>query len=483
VSPARSSRSWWSRRSLTARLALISAVAVVAAIAMASAVAYVATAQALRSQVDAALTSGPRATGTPSPGTRPTPGVPGAGQLVLASDPEVLCGSAVDVASHFQATVGSIQLVRADGSTCAPAGTDQLVPQAEDVAVANGAAATRPRDAVTVAGTHVRVRTSPIGTGYALLTARDLSETDATLHQLGLVLILATGAGALLASAVGLVVARAGLRPIDDLTRAAERIAATQDLTVPIEVRGDDEVARLARAFNAMTSALVRAGERQQQMVADASHELRTPLTSLRTNIELLVRSEQSDRALPPADRQALLEGVTAQLAELGDLVSELTVLSHPDPAPTAVPVRLDDVVRRAVERATRRGDHVLDLQLEPWELDGDPAAMERAVLNVLDNAIKFSPPSSVVRIRLDRGVLTVSDSGPGIPVEEQELVFDRFWRSPHARAMPGSGLGLAIVADVVSAHGGSVWAATAPTGGAVIGLRIPGRAPATSTV
>lgn len=201
-------------------------------------------------------------------------------------------------------------------------------------------------------------------------------------------------------------------------------------------------------------------------MVADASHELRTPLTSLRTNIELLVRSELSDRALPPTDRRALLEGVTAQLAELGDLVSELSVLSNPDPAPTAVPVRLDDGAHRAVERASRRGDNVVDLQLDPWEFDGDPAGMEHAVLNVLDNAIEFSPPSSVVRIRLDRAVLTVSDSGPGISVEGQDLVFDRFWRSPHARAMSGSGLGLAIVADVVSAHGGSVSATTAPTGG-----------------
>lgn len=288
-------------------------------------------------------------------------------------------------------------------------------------------------------------------------------------------------AGALLASIVGLLVAQAGLRPINDLTRAAEHIAATQDLTVPIGVRGDDEVARLALAFNAMTSALARAGERQQQMVANASHELRTPLTSLRTNIELLVRSEHSGRALPPADRLALLESVTAQLSELGELVSELTVLSHPDPTPTAVPVRLDEVVRRAVERASRRGDHVLDLQLDPWEFDGDPAAMERAVLNVLDNAIKFSPPSSVVHILLDRGVLTVTDSGPGIAADEQDLVFDRFWRSPRARGMPGSGLGLAIVADVVAGHGGSVSATTAPTGGAVISLRVPGRTPATS--
>lgn len=472
----------WGPRSLRARLAMFSAVAVAAAIASASGLAYVATAQALRSQVDTALTSGPRPSSTQSPGTRPAPGVPGSGPFALTNDPEVLCDSSVDAASRFQANIGSIQLVRADGSTCFPDGTDQVVPQAQDIAVANGGVATMPRDAITAAGKHVRVRTSPVRTGYALLAARDLSETDATLRQLRLVLIVATGAGALLASIVGLFVAQAGLRPIDDLTRAAEHIAATQDLTVPIDVRGDDEVARLALAFNAMTSALARAGERQQQMVANASHELRTPLTSLRTNIELLVRSEQSGRALPPADRLALLESVTAQLAELGELVSELTVLSHPDPTPPAVPVRLDEVVRRAVERASRRGDHRLDLQLDPWEFDGDPAAMERAVLNVLDNAIKFSPPNSVVHILLERGVLTVTDSGPGIATEEQDLVFDRFWRSPHARGMPGSGLGLAIVADVVAEHGGSLSASTAPTGGAVISLRVPGRLPATST-
>lgn len=482
MSPPRPSRSWWSRRSLRARLALLSAVAVAAAIAIASGLAYVATAQALHSQVDSALTNAPHVASTQSTDTRSTPGTPRSGQLALMSDPEALCDSAVGAASRFQEVVGSIQLVRADGSTCAPDGADLVAPQAQDVAVAQGGAATSPRDAVTSAGTHVRVRTSPLGTGYALLAARDLTETDATLRQLGLVLIVATGAGALLASVVGLFVARAGLRPIDGLTRAAERIAATQDLSVPIDVRGDDEVARLARAFNAMTSALARAGERQQQLVADASHELRTPLTSMRTNIELLVRSEQSDRALPPGDRSALLESVTAQLGELTDLVSELTVLSHPDPAPAAVPVRLDDVVRRAVERASRRGDHVLDLHLDPWEFDGDPAAMERAVLNVLDNAIKFSPAGSTVRIRLDCGVLSVADSGPGIPVEEQDLVFDRFWRSPRARAMPGSGLGLAIVADVISEHGGTVAAATSATGGAVLSLTIPGRVPATST-
>lgn len=457
---------------------MLSAVAVIAAIASASGLAYLATAQALRGQIDDALTNGlPNATAI-EPGDQARP--PADAPFALLTDPEQLCASTVDAASQFQSVVGTVQLIRADGSTCVPDGSEPVVPQPQDVAAANGGPATAVRDDITNIGTHVRVRTSPLGGSYAILVARDLTDVDATLLQLGVVLIATTAAGALLAMVAGLFVARAGLRPIADLTRAAEHIAATHDLTGPIDIHGDDEVARLARAFNAMTSALAAAGERQRQLVADASHELRTPLTSLRTNIELLVRSEQTGRALPPGDRRALLEGVSAQLVELGDLVTELTVLSHQDPAPEPVAFRLDGVVRRAVERAGRRGDHMLAVELEAWEIDGDPAAIERAVLNVLDNAIKFSPRGSTVRIGLTQGVLTVADSGPGILAAERDRVFDRFWRSPAARPLPGSGLGLAIVADVIARHGGTVSASSAPDGGAVISLKLPGTFPET---
>lgn len=468
-------RSWWGRRTLRGRLAMLSAVAVIAAIASASGLAYFATAHALRGQIDDALTNGPPNSTTFTHGDRARR--PADAPFAL-TDPERLCASTVDAAAQFRAVVGTVELIRADGSTCVPDGSKPVVPQPQDVAAANGGPATAVRDDITSSGTHVRVRTSPLDASHAILVARDLTDVDATLLRLGVDLIVATATGALLAMAAGLFVARTGLRPIADLTRAAEHIAATHDLTGPIDIHGDDEVARLARAFNAMTSALAAAGERQQQLVADASHELRTPLTSLRTNIELLVRSEHSGRALSPADRRALLEGVSAQLVELSDLVTELTVLSHQDPVPEPVAFRLDDVVRRAVERAGRRGDHVLTVDLEAWEIVGDPAAVERAVLNVLDNAIKFSPRESTVRIGLTRGVLTVADSGPGILAAEQDRVFDRFWRSPTARPLPGSGLGLAIVADVIARHGGTVSASSAPDGGAVISLKLPGTVP-----
>ena len=485
--------SWWARRSLRHRLALLSAVAVAIAVASASALTYLVMSQALRHQVDAALVgilSG-ATVGETAPSPTPSEGsIPGEGQDELSLgdieaarvsgwfDPEVLCSAPIDLTTRFRTVIGSIQLVRTDGTTCTRDAVGEVVPTAEDVAVANGGPATGPRDDVTSTGTHVRVRTVPVGGGYALLVARDLTEVDDTLSRLALVLVLATGAGAVLATIVGLLVAKAGLRPIDDLTRAAERIADTQDLDTPIELHGQDEVSRLAAAFNAMTSALAQARERQQQLVADASHELRTPLTSLRTNVELLVRSETTGRALPADDKQALLESVTAQLGELGDLVSELTVLSHDEPARGAASVRLDEVVRRAAERAARRGDHQMHLDLEPWEFAGDPVAMERAVLNVLDNAVKFSPAGSSVEIRLRKGTVTVTDSGPGIPEVDRGRVFDRFWRSPDARAMPGSGLGLAIVADTLDRHGGAVSASASTTGGAVISLVVPGNVP-----
>jgi len=476
MSTARRTVAWLGRPSLRRRLALLSALAVVVAIASASGLAYFTMSEALRSQVDRALLTNPltvaNGAGTTHLGS---PSEARTGRL----EPESLCSGTADVATRFQMVIGTVQVVRADGTTCTRNPADEVTVTAADVAVANGGAATSPRDDSTQGGTPVRVRTTALTSGYALLVARDLTDVDATLHELALVLVGATGAGALLATVAGLLVARTGLRPIDDLTRTAEHIAATQDLSIPIPAHGDDEVARLATAFNAMTTALAVARARQQQLVADAGHELRTPLTSLRTNIELLARSETAGRPLPPDDRLALLESVTAQLVELGDLVTELTVLSHDEVPRATETARLDHVVRRAVERASRRGDHHLVTDLEPWEFDGDPAAMERAVLNVLDNAVKFSPPGTTIRLQLTGGTLTVADAGPGIPTDDQQRVFDRFWRSEQARGMSGSGLGLAIVADTVARQGGSVFASAAAGGGALLTLTVVGRVPA----
>jgi two-component system sensor histidine kinase MprB len=453
------------RPGLNARLAMMSATAVAIAIAAVSVLAWWSTGRTMRAEIDRALMA-----------------VPMSNRFQLVNDPlravnfEALCGASQGLPAAIQSGIGSLQLIRADGSSCTPAQVPPVPVTAADVDAASGGAATAVRDATTTTGVHVRVITFPVTDGYALMVWRDLTEMDNTLSTLSLALLLAGGMGVLGALSAGLIVARAGLRPLNNLTGAAEHVAATQNLNVPIAVTGDDEVARLGRAFNKMTTALEAARQRHNQLIADASHELRTPLTSLRTNIELLVRSEDRARPLPPADRRDLLHSLSAQVQELSLLTSELSLLTHAEPAVEPVAVRFDEVVRRAVHRASRRGHHTISTDLHPWEMVGDPGALERAVLNLLDNAVKFSPPKSTVTVRLRDGLLEVEDEGPGIPEFERQQVFQRFWRSPTARALPGSGLGLAIVADVAESHGAQVGVSQSRAGGAVVSIRLPHR-------
>ncbi|MDH6518123.1 two-component system sensor histidine kinase MprB [Streptomyces sp. SAI-135] len=335
-------------------------------------------------------------------------------------------------------------------------------------------------------GNSVRVLTRYLGVdtsdsrGVALLLAVPLKSTQSTLNELALILLLVSGVGVLGAGAAGLFVARAGLRPVDKLTEAVEHVARTEDLgiRIPVEEDAEDEVARLSRSFNSMTSSLASSRELQQQLIADAGHELRTPLTSLRTNIELLTRSEETGRPLPEGDRKALLASVKAQMTELAALIGDLQELSRSEGqrGERVQVVSLEDTVEAALRRARLRGPELtIDASLEPWYTRAEPAALERAVVNVLDNAVKFSPDGGTVEVRLSEGVLTVRDHGPGIPAEELPYVFDRFWRSPSARALPGSGLGLSIVARTVRQSGGEVTLGPAEGGGTVATVRLPG--------
>ncbi|MGZ8179045.1 ATP-binding protein [Williamsia sp. SKLECPSW1] len=319
--------------------------------------------------------------------------------------------------------------------------------------------------------------------GNTLIMAKSLEATDHVLGRLAWVLAIVGGCGVILAAVAGTTVARAGLRPVARLTQAAERVARTDDLE-PIPVTGNDELARLTDSFNAMLRALAESRERQSRLVADAGHELRTPLTSLRTNLELLIASNAPGaRAIPAADMAELQQDVMAQIEELSTLVGDLVDLARDD-APQAVAEEIDltEVVDRSLERVRRRRSDVdFTVSTAPWFVFGEPNGLSRAVLNVLDNAAKWSPPDRPVRIVLrqigpDRAELTVSDAGPGIPEEDRALVFERFYRSDAARAMPGSGLGLAIVRQVVVRHGGSVTALESAAGGAQIRIELPGR-------
>ena len=241
--------------------------------------------------------------------------------------------------------------------------------------------------------------------------ARDLTETDAFLGGLRTRLILIGGSAVLLAGFLAWFVSRRAVRPVAVLTRAAEHVAATRDLEVPIEVTRRDEIGRLAASFNTMLAALASSRSQQRRLVADAGHELRTPLTSLRTNIEVLARVSD----MPAADRAELLADARQELEELSALVSELVDLAADAPPEPAVSVRLDEVVGEAVERFRRRSGREVVLAAEETPLEGKPGRLARAVANLLDNAGKFSPPETPVEVTLRGGRLEVRDHGPGI--------------------------------------------------------------------
>ncbi|MFJ3512631.1 sensor histidine kinase [Streptomyces luteogriseus] len=389
------------------------------------------------------------------------------------------------------------QVVRVDGKVCL---FSSLMPQVKvtggDRAVAKDPDPTVVRlrngtdsdgNSVRVLTTAVVVKNGPFQQGvaadYALVIAVPLKGTESTLNELALILLLVSGVGVVGAGAAGLTVARAGLRPVDKLTEAVEHVARTEDLDVriPVDDTSEDEVARLSRSFNSMTSALASSRDLQQQLIADAGHELRTPLTSLRTNIELLTRSEETGRPIPEADRKALLASVKAQMTELAALIGDLQELSRPDTGQHAGRTQIvawQDTVESALRRARLRGPELtITADVQPWFVRAEPSALERAVVNILDNAVKFSPRGGTIEVCLLEGVLTVRDHGPGIPADELPHVFDRFWRSPSARALPGSGLGLSIVARTVQQAGGEVSLSPAEGGGTVATVRLPGAA------
>ncbi|MFF2133489.1 ATP-binding protein [Streptomyces olivochromogenes] len=391
------------------------------------------------------------------------------------------------------------QVVQADGTICAFEGSRGIVKVADsdkDLAKNAKVGAVTIRNGTDSDGNDVRVMTTALIVNgvpntmpstrvlyekTAFVVAVPLKSTEATLNDLSLVLLLVSGIGVVGAGAAGLAVARAGLRPVDKLTEAVEHVARTEDLSIriPVEDDSEDEVARLSRSFNSMTSALANSRELQQQLIADAGHELRTPLTSLRTNIELLTRSEETGRPIPPADRKALLSSVKAQMTELAALIGDLQTLSRSDAGQSGDRIQvvdLQETVEAALHRARLRGPELtITADLQPWFVRAEPSALERAIVNILDNAVKFSPEGEAIDVILKAGELTVRDHGPGIPSEELPHVFDRFWRSPSARALPGSGLGLSIVARTVQQSGGEVSLQPAQGGGTVATIRLPG--------
>jgi two-component system sensor histidine kinase MprB len=357
----------------------------------------------------------------------------------------------------------------------------ELAPDARDVAVATGASGPTRRDRYAD-GEHFRLATVPVGNGLALQTLRSMADVDGTVRNTTFAFTLIGLAGVAVAAALGILVARSALVPVARLSRAVDGVASRLDLRATVPETGGAELSRLGRSFNTALVALDASRRQQQRLVQDAAHELRTPLTSLRTNVEVLQQLER----LAPEERASLLADLSAQLEELSRLVADLGMLSRHDSAETETPteVRFDRVAAAAVERARPRlppGTRIEE-RLEPCVVVAVPDLLERAVLNLVDNAAKWGPPGEPVTVTLCDGELTVSDRGPGIPPEERTLVFERFWRSPSARAQPGSGLGLSIVRQIADAHGGRVAIDDAPGGGTRVHLWMPASAVADVT-
>ena len=477
--------------SLRRRLALLSALAVALTVLLASGLIYALVSSRLHSDVDNDLrhqadmvTQRVAGAGPPGGGLQPGPaGVtafgagsqgappPPPGQTAKGNGQRVL-QEAVPVPGPG-APPSLVQLIGPNGLVVADPGSAYRIPvsPADRQLAANGGGDTFSN--TTSQGTELRVLTRSLPQGGAIQVARSLSDTNHTLNTLVIILALVSAGGIALAAALGPVVARTALAPAGEVSDAAEEVARTHDLTHRIEVRGDDELGRLAASFNEMMAALERSEAAQRRLVADASHELRTPLATLRTNIETLGRTERLDAS----ERKRLVEDVTEELEEMTELVGDVVELARA-PGHDAVArqdVALDELTRDAIERAERRARGLsFETRLGPSLVHADAQRLGRAISNMLDNACKWSPEGGTVEVTVDGGRVTVRDHGPGFPEGDLDKVFDRFWRADEARGKPGSGLGLAIVHRVAEENGGEARASNADGGGAVVSLELP---------
>jgi signal transduction histidine kinase len=313
--------------------------------------------------------------------------------------------------------------------------------------------------------------------GALVRTSRAADADNGALRNAALLLAALTVAAAGVTYGAARLTAGRILRPIAELTATAEHVTQTRDLTARLRSTGrnddgtSDEVGRLSSSFDTMLAALHESVTAQRQLVADASHELRTPLTSLTTNLELL----EDGAGLADPQAPALVRAAREQADELGQLITDLLDLArYHESAPRRETVRLDLLTDQAVRRLRQRvPPAVIDAELCPCLVHVDPAAVDHAVSNLVDNAIKWSPPGTAVRIVVENGRVLVSDHGPGITEEDLPHIFERFYRAPGARGMPGAGLGLAIVGRVAQANGGTVEVRTGP-GGSTFTLAFP---------
>ncbi|MDE0168159.1 MAG: ATP-binding protein [bacterium] len=374
-----------------------------------------------------------------------------------------------------------VQALDEDGAVLLQIGPEGVIPpvEAADLGVLAEVGGSLVRD-VEIAGVtfrmitfSVRLPTDGGPSAVAFQIATDRSRVDANLTELTRRLVTIGVLGVLLVGFTGWLLASRAVRPITDLTDAAERIASSEriDAGGRLDMSAPGEIGRLARAFSSMLASLRKSREEQQRLVTDAGHEFRTPITSLTTNLEVLRR--QGDR-LSRDQSHDLIEAALAESRQLAGLAAELVDLStdaHHTDEPT-VPVDMRPLADEVADRFRQLSGKEITVSGVGATVKGRRSQLERALGNLVDNAAKWA--GSAVEIVLDGPSVTVVDDGPGIPEEAIAHIFDRFYRSSDVRSSPGTGLGLSIVEHLIVAHGGKVTARNGPGGGAEVGFTLP---------
>jgi two-component system sensor histidine kinase MprB len=307
------------------------------------------------------------------------------------------------------------------------------------------------------AGTAVTCPPCVLPINAAEIFFTNISGEQHQLHLLAIRLMVIAFAGIIAALALAYLASRTALEPLESVTNQIEEVAQTSNISYQLEEGRDDELGRLRRVFNKLLRSVDHSQSVQRQLVIDASHELRTPLTSLRTNAQVLKRSEDLSRE----DIDQITGDMIAQVDELTVLISDLTELARAnEPEGPLEEINLDEIVDECVSTArthARIREVTIDSDVAPCVVTGRRERLVRAINNLVNNAIKFAPSGGRVLVTLNDGVIRVADNGPGVDDADAPYIFQRFWRSPRARSLPGSGLGLAIVSQVASEMGGTV--------------------------
>lgn len=310
----------------------------------------------------------------------------------------------------------------------------------------------------------------------AIEVGRSLADVQLTLTQLRQRLVAVVLTAAMLTFILAVLATASFLRRMEKMTAQVTQIAETGVLSEIAPSKGHDEISRLTRAFNRMAERLALSRTTRERFIQDAGHEIKTPLTSLTTNIQVL----RTFKNLDDQQRDSLLADLEHEAKSLRVLVDELLDASV-DPESLEnferEPVDINDLVMRIADRARRRYAREIleDVPANDVVVMGSERLLRRAIENVVDNAVKYSPHSRPIELRLEvegeSALVRILDQGPGLPADTS-TVFIRRWRG---RAdVPGSGLGLAIVRDVIERHGGSVEAVNRPEGGAEFRLLLP---------